>query len=542
VGALVVLAPQAEPVAPGESCDSVVLVRNTGAEADVFDVLVQGAAAIWSRVEPDVVELGPDEEATVWITFSPPRTAMTPVGPVAFDVAVVSRRDPTFVGIESGQIQVAPYVDLSVSAGEAVVERRTFVAAVTIGNAGNARARATVCVRGLSDAPIEVDVGPGERKVVEVRAPIARRRQRDHVTIDVLSEGAEPLSVDARVPEPPSALKRDLTRSAVVLGFILFTALVVALMAARGGAPRAAPSVVALEPRTKVGSPDETTAPEDAPSTEPGNPTTTAAMATAARAPADLPLLVFVRTFGPNDRDLVVRAAGTRNAETRLRSAGTAEGSPALSPDHARIAYTRERSGATNVCVIAIAGGEASCGAAVGPSSGVAWRHDGAGVIVWRDGRLYEVAVDAGGPAQDATSLGIDVPSGRFALSPDGARVAYPDGRSVAVRPLAGGDPISLRANGAPEDPHWSPDGTRIVYAVGYQIVSAPVGDGAVRLLTGPRSVNGEPVVAGGWVVFRSNRTGQGDLYAVRTDATDGNESGLAQITDSPERDGEPAA
>jgi hypothetical protein len=542
----VVLAPQAEPVAPGGTCDSVVLVRNTGAEPDVFDVLVQGAAATWASVDPDVVELAPDEEATVWITFAPPRSAMTPVGAVAFDVAVVSRHDPTFVGIESGEVNVAPYVDLSVSAGEGVVERRTFVAALTIGNAGNARAHATVCVRGSSDEPIAVDVAPGERLVVEVRSPIARGRRNDHITIDVLPDAADPLCVDARLPEPPSALRRDLTRSAVFLGGILLVALVLALVVARGG-PRTAPSVVALEPRTTIASPDESTTPETDAGTDPaasGSTTTAGATPAAARAPSDLPLLVFVRTFGPNDRDLVVRDPGTREIETRLRSPGTSEDSPALSPDRSRIAYVRERGGATNVCVIGIAGGEASCGAPVGPSSSVGWRPDGRSVVVWRDGRLREVVVDANGNAsQDATDLGIDLPGGRFGLSADGERVAYPDGHQITIRPLGGGDPVYVRvAAGVPEDPRWSADGSRLVYAASYTIYSAPIGDGPVRMLTGPRSVNGEPVVAGGWVVFRSNRTGQGDLYAVRAETTDGNETGLAQITHSPERDGEPTA
>ena len=45
-----------------------------------------------------------------------------------------------------------------------------------------------------------------------------------------------------------------------------------------------------------------------------------------------------------------------------------------------------------------------------------------------------------------------------------------------------------------------------------------PADGGAVRQLTAPGTVNGEPAWTGDgdWVVFRSNRSGNGDLYAVK--------------------------
>jgi Tol biopolymer transport system component len=51
--------------------------------------------------------------------------------------------------------------------------------------------------------------------------------------------------------------------------------------------------------------------------------------------------------------------------------------------------------------------------------------------------------------------------------------------------------------------------------------------------------VNGEPAWTGSgdWVIFRSNRSGAGDLYTVKGSSSAGAENGLAQVTLSDERE-----
>jgi hypothetical protein len=544
----VVLAAPAERVAPGSSSESVVLVRNTGTERDVFDVLVQGAAAAWASVEPQVVELDPDEEAPVWLRFHPPRSAATAPGPTSFEVAVVSRHDPSFVGFEGGAIDVDTYTDVSVAAaGDPTVAHRTITVPVTLANAGNAPARVTVCVRGDDREPLAVDVAAGERATVELLSTTRKRRAGDRLVVDVLpADGVAGTSLEVRVPEPPSTLRRDLTRSAAVLTVVVAAALVLALTALQGkeGSPERQGVDVTLAPgagtaSTTVDGNDTTPT-----SSNVASPTSTVRAAAAAGAPpADLPTIAFVRVYGPDDRDIVVRPAGARSQETRLRNPGATESQPVLSPDGSRIAYVRERGGEWNVCVIAAGGGDAACGPAVGTASSVGWRPDGRSLVVSRDGGLYEVAFDpTTSVLGDARDLSVDVPSGRFSLSPEGERVVFSDGRRITVRPLSGGDGLVVRVPGSPDDPRWSQDGARILYTSDYQIYSAPVGDGPVRQLTGRGSVNGDATSAGTWVVFRSNRTGQGDLYAVRADAKDGDEAGIARITSTAERDVEPSA
>jgi dipeptidyl aminopeptidase/acylaminoacyl peptidase len=192
--------------------------------------------------------------------------------------------------------------------------------------------------------------------------------------------------------------------------------------------------------------------------------------------------------------------------------------------------------------VLAVAGGEAVCVVDVAPGSGLAWGHDGLSLLFVRDGGLWSVGYDPDSQqAGDPHDLGVRAGS-TFDLSPDGDRIVTVEGDQLAVRPIAGGDGVRITVPGTPSDPVWSPDGSRIAYASQFQIFTAPVGNGPIRQLTKAGTVNGEPAwtAEGDWVVFRSNRSGGGDLYAVHGVSSNGEEQGLAQVTDTREREQSP--
>jgi hypothetical protein len=549
VGALVVLAAEAGVVAPGSTGTCVVLVRNLAEEHDDFDVLVHGPGAVWATIEPASLSIPPGEEATAWVHLAVPRDPSVRPGPVEFAVTVSSRNDPSFIHAERASVEVGAFTALR-SALEALEdEGRTVRVPVRLDNGGNAAVAAQVSLRDDPSSARQVTVPP--MGSVELAFDVRRRRGLEQVVVEVAPDGQDPVSLAAPLPDERSTLRRDLTRSATVLGVLLVAAFIA--VATLGGADddsetQAAVSLGPGSSTTAAPSPEDdgrpvgpvaaTDQPAVAASTG-GGP----APATTARTPgpaAPLPPLVFVRAYGPGDRDLVVRSAD--GSELRLRSGGTIESSPVLSPDRSLVAYVQERGGKWQACLVPATGGESRCLFAVGSTSSLAWKADGSTLYATRGSDLMEIALDPTYTyAFEPTFLPVTVPGGRFALSPDGSRVAVIDGGRIVIRPLAGGEGLALRVPGNPEDPAWTPDGEQIVYTADTHVHVAPLGDGPVRQLTAPQTVNGDPVVVDGWVVFRSNRTGNGDLYAIRLDGADKAEVGLAQITRTPERDTDPS-
>jgi dipeptidyl aminopeptidase/acylaminoacyl peptidase len=269
-----------------------------------------------------------------------------------------------------------------------------------------------------------------------------------------------------------------------------------------------------------------------------GSPTTVAPRGPASAPP--LPKLVFVRVYDPTRRDLVVRDPGARGNELRLRADGAVESRPRLSPDGAHVAFIRERDSAWKVCVIAATGGESVCVADTTSNAAVAWGRDGNSLVFSRGGGLFSISYDTTTQtAGTEVDLGVAAPDGQFGLSPDGSRVVVVDGRRLAVRPVDGSAGLTIDVSSPPLDPSFSPDGGRIVYAANLQIFTVPANGGTVRQLTSAGSVNGEPAWTGDgdWVVFRSNRSGSGDLYAVKGGGGNGEEQGLAQVTNTVERE-----
>jgi Tol biopolymer transport system component len=250
--------------------------------------------------------------------------------------------------------------------------------------------------------------------------------------------------------------------------------------------------------------------------------------------------MVFVRVYGPNQRDLVVREAGSRASELRLRADGALESRPRLSPSGEHVAFIRQRDDVWRVCVVPVRGGDAVCVADSSADGAVGWSADGATLLFSRGGTLftvpYSVTTEEVGPEVDT---GVAVPGGWFATSPDGTRIVLAEGRRLLIRQVDGSGSTSIEVPRAASEVSFAPDGQRLLYTSEYQLHVVGVGGGAVRQLTRPGTVNGEGTWtgAGDWVVFRSNRSGGGDLYAVKATAAGGDERELAQVTTTSERE-----
>jgi hypothetical protein len=556
VGALVVLAAQAGSIEPGAEAETVVLVRNTGAVTDTFHVFVQGDASRWAIVDPPALTLASGHEGPVWIHFRPPRSPDTIPGRVPFNVEVASDHDPDFRARESGELDIGTYSSLAASfVGEAVMGARGVVLEVAVRNTGNRRVQVDVAAEsedaavGFDVEPAQVDLPPGQPVHVHVRVKPPRRvlpgRKRDRrVTVSVVSDGGALATLRTEYPDDPT-LSDELVRSARVLGVLLVLLFIggVALLRSESTSGTVAvtkgdesEAKLPVAPTT-VAPPTTVDATAEAVPSE--SPPTTPSPRVAALAPP-LPKLVFVRVYGPGSRDVIVREAGTRGNELRLRSDGALESDPRLAPGGDHVAFVRERDSTWRVCVIPSVGGEAVCIADTTADATVAWAPDGRSLYFSRGGSLFSVPYDTStqtvGPEAD---LGLAVPGGHFGLSPDGGRVVVVDGTRLQVRALDGSSTVTVNVSSSPVDPTFSPDGSRLLYASEFHVFTVPAKGGQVHQLSAPGTVNGEPTWTGDgdWVVFRSNRSGAGDLYAVKGNGGNGEETGLAQVTSSAERE-----
>ncbi|WP_156213117.1 hypothetical protein [Lentzea aerocolonigenes] len=116
------LSQEAVEVVPGEVATIDLTIRNTGGVVDQFMLDVMGAATEWTTVEPQSVNLMPDQEATARIEFAPPRSSDVAAEELYFAVRVMSVEDTENTVVEEGVVEVREFREL---AAEIVPSRTT---------------------------------------------------------------------------------------------------------------------------------------------------------------------------------------------------------------------------------------------------------------------------------------------------------------------------------------------------------------------------------------------------------------------------------
>jgi eukaryotic-like serine/threonine-protein kinase len=228
---------------------------------------------------------------------------------------------------------------------------------------------------------------------------------------------------------------------------------------------------------------------------------------------------------------------------------------PTLSPDGARIAYSWEQNGDSDIYTQAVGGGQtvditADCKSA---DSEPAWSPDGQRIAYRceRDGGSISITAADGTWNRRLTSVGHQ-PS----WSPDGTqlvvateRAASSSGLTTDVSPLwivdvKNGSVHALgKANGF--QPSWSPHGNRIAFwtlAEGrIRIRTAEIQSGAVSELVSDTHTNWNPVWSadGRWIYFLSDRGGSMNLWRIGVDENSGERNGEPEPVTLPATDAE---
>jgi hypothetical protein len=163
MGAVTTLSSPRLSVAPGESVQLEVTVRNQGHVVDEFTIEGLGVPAEWASVEPESVRLLPDTAEQMTVTFTPPRDSAIKPGTVPFGLRIVSQEDPTGAVVEEGVLDIGKFSDTS-----AELLPRTSRAR------GRGRGKHELAVDNRGNGALDVQVtptDPTEKLEIELESP-----------------------------------------------------------------------------------------------------------------------------------------------------------------------------------------------------------------------------------------------------------------------------------------------------------------------------------------------------------------------------------
>ncbi|MDA8396947.1 MAG: hypothetical protein M0Z29_03695 [Actinomycetota bacterium] len=225
-------------VDPGKNAETSLTVYNTGDIVEQFNFSPVGDAAPWMTFEPQSVSLFPNTSQKVKITFAPPRNPDVKPGDTRFGAMVVPMNSPDSSVVEEGNLKVGTYNDIKVDlAPQSVSGRVRARMSLAVDSRGNTPANVSVVTRDPSDSlafmvrPRTMQLIPGKSHFVKIRIrprkKIFRGQQRQHrFKVQVLQDGADPVSVDGQMSQRPVLSRLGLALLAVAAALAIWFALV----------------------------------------------------------------------------------------------------------------------------------------------------------------------------------------------------------------------------------------------------------------------------------------------------------------------------
>ena len=218
---------------------------------------------------------------------------------------------------------------------------------------------------------------------------------------------------------------------------------------------------------------------------------------------------------------------------TRLTDHSAFDGGAAWSPDGARIAFTSDRGGITDIYAMNADGsGVTNLTNHSAHDSHPTWSPDGTRIAFAsrRDGNaeIYAMNADGSGVTRLTSDSELDL---HPAWSPDGARIAftsYRDGDPEIYVMNADGSGVTRLTNRNARVPAWSPDGARIAFAAGrgdnYEIYVMNANGSGVTPVTSHSAFDYEPAWSpdGSRIAFTTDRDdpdGNHEIYVLNVPA-----------------------
>ena len=124
-------------VAPGESVETTIIIRNQSQVVDQFGIKIQGLDPTWWTLSTSSVSLFPGDQDDVKLTIRPPKEAEAKAGSYSFQVRAVSQANPEEMTVEEAYLTLRGFLvwDVEMSPTKVTGESGTY--RLTASNSGN---------------------------------------------------------------------------------------------------------------------------------------------------------------------------------------------------------------------------------------------------------------------------------------------------------------------------------------------------------------------------------------------------------------------